>query len=390
MQSDFSAPPDTVEDVERELVHLADALERGMARWLALVAEFDHRDGARRWGFRGTAEWLAWRCGIGPRAARDHVRVARRLTELPLVRAAFACGELTYSKVRALTRAAASEDEAALLQMAASATAGQLERILATLRSAPSANVEMANRGHHRRRLDWWWEHDGTLRLYGQLGADDGAAVVEAIEAGAEGLHPAYNPDDDQPRPPLGARRADALTEIVFSGAPPAQVVLHVDADALACRATAADQRQGEVCALEHGPAIPSQTARRLACDAEVILAQHQTDGTIDHGRRRRVVSPALRTALERRDRHCRYPGCTRSHGVHAHHIQHWAHGGTTDKGNLVLLCRYHHRLVHEDGFTIQRPLGELAFFRPDGTAVPTNPTAPPRQGRHPPVMLAA
>lgn len=391
MEDQLSALPDAVEDVERELVSLAETLERGMARWLALVAEFDRHDGARLWGFRGTAEWLAWRCGIGPRAARDHVRVARRLADLPLVRAAFACGDLTYSKVRALTRAAATEDEAALLEMAASATAGQLERIIGALRSAPSADVETANLGHARRRLDWWWEHDGSLRFCGNLGADEGAAVVEAIEAGAEALHGAAGPGDDLPRPPLGARRADALTEIVFSGAPRAQVVLHVDAEALACRATAADEREGEICALENGPALPSHTARRLACDAEVMVAQHRRDGSVDHGRRRRVVSPALRTALERRDGHCRYPGCTRRHGVHAHHVEHWAHGGATDKDNLVLLCRFHHRLVHEEGFTIQRVDEELAFCRPDGAAVRAIPTVAPRRGgRPPPLALAA
>jgi hypothetical protein len=350
----------TIDFVESQLVEHADRLGRSMAGFLALVALFDRYEGARRSGFRSLADWLSWRCAIGRRAAREQVRVARRLADLPLVREAFTAGELSYSKVRALTRTAASQNEAALLDLARASTAVQLERAVASLRSADSADVAAANAAHERRGLNWWWNHDGTLNVIAQLGADEGAALVETVESGAEMLHP------DLPRPGLSARRADALMEIVLSGAPPAQVVLHVDAEALACTATSPGERAGEVCALEDGPAIPSETARRLGCDAEIIVARHHADGSVDHGRRRRVVSPALRTALERRDRGCRFPGCTRRHGIHAHHIDHWAHGGATDRDNLVLLCRFHQRLVHEDGFTITRG-DDLVFHRPDG-----------------------
>lgn len=346
------------------MVALAADLSRGLERWLSLVAEFDVREGAARWGFRGTAEWLSWRCGLDGRTARDHVRVARRLGELPRVRAAFASGDLSYSKVRALTRASEAEDEGELLALAMRSTAGQLERTVRSLRTARSADLAVANEVHARRSLEWWWEADGSLRFQGRVSADDGAALIEALEAGAEALHPASADPDVTPgrRPPLGARRVDALTEIMLSGAPRAHVVLHVDPAALACVATGDQPRRGEVCALEDGPAIPSETARRLTCDGEVVA---------DHGRRRRVVSPALRTSLERRDRCCRFPGCARRHGLHAHHIEHWAHGGRTDRDNLVLLCRFHDRLVHEAGFTVAVERGDHAFRRPDGRLVP-------------------
>ncbi len=133
--------------------------------------------------------------------------------------------------------------------------------------------------------------------------------------------------------------------------------------------------RSGDVCALEDGPAVPSETARRLCCDGEVVTG---------HGRKRRVVSPALRTSLERRDRRCRFPGCVRRHGLHAHHIRHWVHGGSTDAENLVMLCRFHHRLVHEEGFSIAHEDGGLCFRRPDGREleqvpeVRAGPQAPP------------
>jgi hypothetical protein len=268
----------------------------------------------------------------------------------------------------------------------------------------------VANAAHARRYLEWSWELDGSLSIRGRLPAEDGAAFVEMIETGAAALRGGYAPahadavapdDDDDDRgeassedapgrlPPLGARRADVLAEVALSGAPRAQVVLHVDDAALACTATDAAERAGETCELEDGPAIPSESARRLTCDAEVITACRGDDGAIDYGRRRRVVSPPLRTVLERRDRGCRYPGCDRRHDLHAHHIRHWAHGGRTHQDNLVLLCRFHHRLVHEDGFSVQRSSdGAYCFRRRDGERVPEAPLTwvPPGLARGQPI----
>src|SRR4051794_31434119 len=109
-----------IDRLEADIASLAADLARRLERWLALVAEFDRRGGARRSGFRGTAEWLAWRCGLTQRTARDHVRVARALGERPLVREGLASGALSYSKVRALARAPVGEDEAALVRLARS------------------------------------------------------------------------------------------------------------------------------------------------------------------------------------------------------------------------------------------------------------------------------
>jgi hypothetical protein len=393
-----------IDRLEADIASLAADLAHRLERWLALVAEFDRRGGGRRSGFRGTAEWLAWRCGISQRTARDHVRVARVLVERPLVREGLASGVLSYSKVRALSRAPAGEDEAGLVALAESSTAGEVERVVRALRSAPSAGVNVANRGHARRFVDWSWELDGSLSIRGRLPAEDGAAFIEMIETAAAAIHGANRPRDpradsgtlgpdgaedgapaagaappDRPPPP-GACRADALAEIAHSGSPRTQVVVHVDEAALACTATVAAQRTGETCELEAGPAIPSESARRLACDAALIIARSDEDGTIDYGRKRRVVPTALRTALERRDRHCRFPGCERRHDLHAHHVQHWAHGGATRKDNLVLLCRFHHRLVHEDGFTVRRARdGTFQFSRPDRRRLPET---PPRRVR--------
>ena len=392
----------SIDRLEADIASLAADLARQLERWLALVAEFDRRGGARRWGFRGTGEWLAWRCGLAQRTARDHVRVARMLEERPLVREGLASGELSYSKVRALSRAPASEDEAGLVALARSSTAGEVERVVRALRSAPSADVDVANRSHARRFVDWSWELDGSLSICGRLPAEDGAAFIEMIETAAAAIHGARGPrdtraarealdqdgldaDEDTARaagralpdrpPPLGACWADALAEIAHSGSPRTQVVVHVDENALVCTATVASERAGATCELEDGPAIPSESARRVACDADLVIARHGDDRSIDYGRKRRVVPAAVRTALERRDRGCRFPGCERRHDLHAHHVQHWAHGGATRKDNLVLLCRFHHRLVHEDGFTIHRARdGTFQFSRPDRRRLPERP----------------
>jgi hypothetical protein len=393
-----------LERLERDIVRLGAELTRRLAEWLALVGEFDRREAARRWGFRSTSDWLAWRCGISARAARDHVRVARGLADRPVIRAALRSGELSYSKVRALTRAPAGGDEADLVARARNSTASELERFVGALRSAPSADLDTANAAHARRYVDWGWDEDGSLWFRGRLPADDGAAFIEAVEGAADAVHPPASDDADdeaggprQPprRAPLGARRADALAEIVLSGCPRAQVVLHVDAPALACTADTAGEKAGETCAIEHGPAVPSETARRLACDADLVLAVPAAGRTLDLGRRQRVVSPALRTALERRDRGCRFPGCDRRHDLHAHHVRHWAHGGATDRRNLVLLCRFHHRMVHEEGFAVARVDGEdFLFRRPDGVAIPPVPETPERFAasaqRSPPATLVA
>jgi Domain of unknown function (DUF222) len=306
-----------IDRLEAGIASLAADLERRLERWLALIAEFDRRGGARQSGFRGTAEWLAWRCGLTQRTARDHVRVARSLAERPLVRAGLAGGDLSYSKARALSRAPADEDEAGLVELARSSTAGEVERVVRALRSAPSAGVEMANWSHARRFVDWSWEQDGSLSIRGRLPAEEGAAFIEMIETGAAALHgsraPAQQGEGSEEGldgadagaaalpdgvPPLGARRADALAEIAFSGSPRTQVVVHVDEAALACTATAAEQRAGETCHVEDGPAIPSETARRVSCDGALVVARRADDGAIDYGRARRVVSPALRTSL--------------------------------------------------------------------------------------------
>ena len=368
--------------IEREIGELAAHIAAATCRWLELIAEFDRRAGYEIWGFHSCGAWVAWRCSIDPRSAREHVRVARALENLPLAHEGFRCGELSYSKVRAITRIATPEIEAELVEMARFATAAQLERLVRGYRRAVS--LESAEAAHRDRFLRCEWEEDGSLCVRGRLAPEDGALFLKAIEAGREAIREreernsaATQGGSAEPGPPQPVNDADALMEVAegsLAGGPPPrpagerhQVVIHAEGQVLA----AGGEAPG--CRIEDGPAICSESARRLACDASLVSV----------GRKTRVVPPAMRRALDARDEgRCRFPGCENRRWVDAHHIVHWARGGETKLGNLVLLCSRHHRLVHEGGFSLARkPDGELVFRRPDGRPVPTVPS--PIRGSH-------
>ncbi len=174
--------PVALEVLEREITQLASEIHAATCRWLGLVAQFDRREGWAAWGCRSCAHWVSWRCGIALVAAREHVRVARRLEQLPLIRQAFAEGCLSYSKARALTRVEGIVRESELLELARHATASQLERLVRAYRGVVA--VEHAARGAGPERwLTWSHDEDGSLLLRGRLPAEEGALLVAALEA---------------------------------------------------------------------------------------------------------------------------------------------------------------------------------------------------------------
>src|SRR5437763_418891 len=151
-------PARPLERTEAELVELASQLAGATARFVALVGEFDAAEGWHDWGMRSTAHWLAWKCGLGLVAGREHVRVARALRDLPLVAAEFAAGRLTFSKVRAITRLATPANERELVNIARSTTAAQLDRLLAKHRRATRANDPAGHRDSDR--LDYHFDDE--------------------------------------------------------------------------------------------------------------------------------------------------------------------------------------------------------------------------------------
>ena len=363
-----------------EIAELSAHLDAATARLLELIREFDTREGWNT-GFSSCAAWLAWRVGFAPGAAREHVRVARALGPLPRLSHALARGELSYAKVRELTRVATPETEERLLAVGRAGTAEHVERIVRGWRRMDrKAEAREADRQHAGRALHVYPDEDGSVRIRGRLAPEVGALLMQALAAAREALYQRRADQAPEADPPtMEQQQADALALLAESalhhgidpGAPGEryQVVVHVDAAVLA------DPDQAGQSVLEDGLRVPAGTSQRLACDASRVVMRHDADGRLlEVGARTRTIPPALRRALHHRDRGCRFPGCGLRFGQ-GHHIRHWAQGGPTTLSNLALLCRRHHRAVHEEGYQLDRQLdGELQFRRPDGRVLPEVP----------------
>jgi 5-methylcytosine-specific restriction endonuclease McrA len=372
-----------------EIALLSAHLDAATARLLDLIREFDARRGWNT-GFRSCAAWLSWRVGLDLGAARERVRVARALGTLPLLAQALACGELSYAKVRALTRVATPETEARLLAVGRAGTAAHVERIVRGWRCVDRrAEARETALRHAGRALHVYQDEEGMVVLRGRLEPEMGALLIQALAAARETLYQRARGRDGNvavghenvsaETPSMAQQQADALALLAETalnrgldpGAPGErfQVVVHVDAPVLA------DPEQPGESVLEDGARVSGETARRLACDASRVVMRHDEEGrVVEIGARTRTIPPALRRALHHRDRGCRFPGC----GVRfsqGHHLRHWAHGGPTTLSNLALLCRRHHRAVHEEGYAVARgPDGTLRFKRPDGLPLPDVP----------------
>jgi 5-methylcytosine-specific restriction endonuclease McrA len=365
-----------------EIAELAAHLDAATARLLDLIREFDARGGWNN-GFRSCAAWLSWRVGFAPGAAREHVRVARALGSLPLLSRVFAHGELSYSKVRELTRVATPETEERLLAVGRAGTAEHVERIVRGWRRMDAkAEAQEATRQHTGRALQVYPDEDGTVKIRGRLAPEVGALLLKALEAARESLYPPRREQEPAAeQPTTEQQQADALALLaeialhhgIDPGAPGEryQVVVHVDAVVLA------DAAQPGQSVLADGLRVPAGTSQRLACDATRVVMRHDADGRVTEvGARTRTIPPALRRALHHRDSGCRFPGCGVRVGQ-AHHIHHWAQGGPTKLSNLALLCRRHHRAVHEEGYQVERrPDGALQFRWPDGRIIHDVPLA--------------
>ncbi len=372
-----SAEDRRLEELETQICEFAAHLAAATCRWLLLIAEFDERGGWAEWGAKSCAQWLSWRCSIGRVTAREHVRVARRLRDLPLVREAFGAGELTYCKVRAVSRVAVPETEEQLVRLARHATGTQVEKLVRLYRGVITATTETAQQVQERRSLSYRWNEDGSLAIEARLAPDEGALVLAALKAAQDELTPDETASADAPLnyDQVSALRADALVSLARSrlseGEPrtadgdPCEIVVHVDLESLA------SDRVHERCEVSDGPAIAPETLRRLSCDGSVVRIIERDGRPLSVGRRKRTISAPLRRALRSRDDGCRFPGCTHRRFLHAHHIHHWARGGPTNLDNLVQLCSYHHRLVHEGGFCVERAGGRgVRFRRPDGRVI--------------------
>jgi len=373
-------------ELEDQIIELAGHLNAGNYRFLSLIAEFDRRKGWNCRATRDCAHWLNWKCGIDLGAAREKVRTAHALEKLPQVSAAMERGEISYSKVRAITRVATPQNEHYFLHIALHGTAHHVETLVRVYRRATEAEELSRERQQQlNREVRYVWDVDGSLILKARLPADVGALILKALDAAIPETSSPEPPDPrtslvlppNIDRPSFAHKRADALAVIfesflahgaeAMTGGERHQVVVHVSAETL-------QGEEGHHCELEDGPAVSAETARRLACDASLVaIVENEKGEPLNVGRKTRSIPPALQRALNSRDQGCRFPGCTHKKYTDAHHIQHWAKGGETKMSNLVTLCRFHHRKVHEGQVIVQvLDDGAIRFVQPDGECFET------------------
>jgi len=379
---------DALSDLGDEIATLAAHIHAATQRFLLLIADFDRRRGWELDGHRSCAHWLCYRTGIDLGACREKVRTARVLEGLPETSAAMARGALSFSAVRALSRVATPENEEDLLTLASGCTIAELERMVrGWKRFSRMEEADLERERHEERSFSVFPDDDGMYVVKGRLPAEVGALLTRAVDAASDALY-RENPtgagqSDAERRKRAAQRRADGVAPLAecalaagFGGgggkddttpvsgtrADRYQVVLHVDADTLTAGGEPARSH------LEDGTRVSAETSRRRSCDSGQVTMTHAPDGSIlDVGRKTRTIPPALRRALDFRDRGCRFPGCGLRF-TDAHHIRHWADGGDTSLGNCLLVCGHHHRLLHEGGWRVTWwGEGRPVFFGPRG-----------------------
>ncbi|MDE0356424.1 MAG: DUF222 domain-containing protein [Gammaproteobacteria bacterium] len=464
--ADGASPSDEHDELHQlgeRIADLAASINAAEGRMMALLADFDRRGGWKD-DFGSCAEWLAWRTGIKIGPARERVRAARALEDLPRTAEALRRGRLSYAKVRAITRVATPESESKLLEFARTASAARLEQRVRMWKQLSREGELTAEQVRHRNRaLSVFVDGDGMYVIRGRLEPEVGAVLRRALEAAADALYrreervgeggrqdgraesrmgteasarEGARAWDAAPTPKqrwadaagLMAERALAAgfgedseegTDESGTRAERYQVVIHTEA------ATLAEEGEPGRSDLD-GVRVAAEISRRMACDAAVVEMVHgkpealrgkpetvhgksetvqgnagMTRGTanpmhgqapsvsdmatrgpraggqvLSVGRKTRTVPPHIRRALEERDRGCRFPGCA-SRFTEAHHVRHWADGGETRLSNLLLLCRRHHRAVHEGRVRVCTDRAGLAlFFTRKGRAMADAPEA--------------
>lgn len=339
---------------------------------LRAIADGDRAEVWRDTGARDMAHWCAIRLGISQWKARRYLAAAHALSELPRIDKFLAAGELGIDKAIELTRFADRATEAGLCRWAQQVSPGAVRA-----RADREVRHDLdESREHERSRyLHWWFCEEGTrVGLEAELPAADGAVVVKAIERLAEQVP--TTPENG--RSDADARRADALVRLASAhlgaDADPdrATVVVHAPLEALASRDRA--------CEIEGGGLVHAETVRRLLCTARAqVVFEDRRGDVIGVSRMLREPPAWMIRQLRYRDRECRFPGCGARRFVQAHHVDWWHHGGRTELANLVLLCFFHHKLVHEHGWGLMRePDGTVRWIRPDGTRYQAG-SGPPR-----------
>jgi hypothetical protein len=370
----------TNDQVEQVLSNLFSGVSVFLAQICEWLIEADQSQQFLADGARSLAEWVSGRFGVRHSTAAQLVRVTRRLRDLPRLRERFASGELSLDQVDAISKLATPETEEAVISECSGWSNAALDR---AARRARPPSLEGERSVWERRHLGLQRNLDESELVFdGSLPGAVGKLFEASVREGADRIP--ENPETGM-LDPYPARLADGLVEMcAITGdrnGPGVQVTMFADMEAL----TEPSETSG-VAELEAGPVIPNETARRLSCDAmvECVITDHGR--TLGVGRRSRLIPAWLRRQLWFRDGGCRFPGCAHLLWVHGHHRKHWAEGGPTTLDNLILLCSYHHRFLHEHGWIIEDgPDGTPVFIKPGGQVYP-----PPRPALDPRILELA
>jgi len=346
LDSAIPTPPDSAR-LALDLVGLRREIDRLELRFSQAAAAFAETGLWDDEGFNSALDWIRINCRVTSNAAADRLSVGRRLADLDRSVAAMDAGEIGFAHVTVMARTAEAVgeafDEGRLLQLARDNSPGKFHYKCLHYRHAVDAKAyaDGQERLAEERSLRLSTAEDGCLLIGGLLAPVGGAVVRTALEPLAQlsGAH------DDRDRE---QRYADALVELA-SGGKPASIQVTATIETLKGLAGAAAAE------MEFSLPISSTSVQRMACDCSVTRVLLDQDSvTIDVGRSKRVVAGPLRRALNARDGQCRWPGCERpASWCDGHHMVHWIDGGDTDLDNLVLLCRRHHRMVHEGGWQL-------------------------------------
>jgi hypothetical protein len=346
------------------------AVGKAYRQMLAAIAMIDLE---RTWeddGARDCAHWVQMRYGISFWKAQRWVQAAHELEVLPAIADALRSGILSLDKVVELTRLASFDDEDGLIRWAQVVPAGAIRHRAELERRRTQPEADATGRARSLR----WWSEDDRFEMHAELPSAEGEAVRAAVERMMERVP--VMPDEDATID-APSRRADALVALCTSGGPEgevgrATVVIHARLDGLV------EGTHG--CEIEDGPVLSPAATERLVCNARMQTVVENARGEVVRlGRMRREPPSWMVRQLRYRDRTCVFPACGMRTFTEAHHVVWWSKGGTTDLDNLVLICSFHHRLVHEHGWGLSRtPSGDVRWFRPGGERyLPGTPMAP-------------
>ena len=389
-----------LDDLRRLVLDSYGLRQRVTAFEAKVLARFDESGAWAGEGAYNAANWLSSHTGTTAAEGRSRVRLAKVLTQMPVAAEAFAAGDITDTHVRMLgacvgrrTRELFSEHEASLVDHARQLRADDFA--IAVRKWLDLADPDGPEPADEDDTLFMSRTLDGRLKGKFDLGGEAAAAIEKAVNDRYQELfredqrNREMNPTDPYLDLPAANRRARAFTELIEAGAAapdnPARrkpaFNVFIDLKTFA----GADAGLEAVRELENRTLLPLDVIELLRCDAEVSRVLRSPDGVVlDLGRLQRTASDDQRRALIARDGGCAGPGCDRPpEWADAHHIKWWVRDhGCTDIGNMCLLCRRHHRMVHQGLLTVAMVDGRPQFWLPDGRRLtphgPEPSTGPP------------